>query len=191
MPSALIHVYTGRLIAGDPGRAFYIGTLAPDCVREREQKDLLHLRLSADRLSDLAALKKAWGKDDEFRVGTLLHLYTDYLWDIGPMETHKQSYKGDTWFTDYRREISLASCYMYHRFDWAPGLWKEMNDCPEEKYSSLEDYPPKKIKSYFDYNYLWLETHDEGPSPAFPPELCDRFCHEAAESFKEFFERDD
>ena len=190
MPSALIHVYAGKLYDPDAGTPFFIGTLAPDCIREREQKDILHLRLSDDRLGGLAGLLREWGTSDPFRAGALMHLYTDYLWDIGPMENHKHSYRGDTWFVDYRHEISLASCYMYHRFDWAPGLWEQMAACPEEEYSSLSDYPAKKIKSYLDYNYMWLDTHDEGPSPAFPPDMVTEFCRTAAESFAGFVKRE-
>ena len=190
MPSALIHVYAGKLWAPGAGVSFFIGTLAPDCIRERADKDRLHLRLSNDRRGDLAKLLKLWGTDDQFRLGALMHLYTDYLWDNGPMEAHKNSYRGDTWFADYRSEISLASCYMYHRFDWAPPLWNEMDACPEEAYSSLEDYPAKKIKGYLDYNHMWLDTHDVGPSPAFPPELVEEFCRTAAESFEKFIKEE-
>ena len=98
----------------------------------------------------------------------------------------KEAYVGDNWFPDYRREISLASCYMYHHFDWAPALWDEMLACPEEYYSSLDDYPAKSIRGYLEYNHMWMDTHDEGPSPAFPPDTVEDFCRQAAESFCRF-----
>ena len=186
MPSALIHVYTGRIYSPGSGIPFYIGTLAPDCISSREEKDLLHLRLSKDRPGDLLKLKRAWGTEDEFRVGALLHLFTDYLWDNGPMEMHKRSYTGNTWFTDYRWEINLASCYMYRQFDWAPDLWVDMCEYPAEGYSSLKDYPPDKIKSFIEHNRYKLETQDIGPSPAFPPDLVEKFCRDAAKSFGNF-----
>ncbi len=188
MPSALIHVYSGRIFDPDAGVPFYIGTLAPDCVKERAEKDRLHLRICDDRPGGLANLLKVWGRSDPFRLGALMHLYTDLLWDNGPMEEHKKNYRGDAWFLDYRHEISLASSYMFHRFDWAPGLWEQIALCPESAYSSLSDYPPKKIKGYLDYNKMWLETHEEGPSPAFPPDYVEEFCREAARSFREFLD---
>ena len=186
MPSALIHVLTGKNYLADAGVPFFVGTLAPDCIHGREEKDRLHLRLSADRENDLMRLAGDWGTGDPFRLGALLHLYTDYLWDEGPQTAHKNAYIGETWFTDYRKEISLASCHMFHRFDWAPALWEQMLACPRETISSLADYPPEKIMDYIEYNRNWLRDHDTGSSPAFPPEMIDVFCRDAARSFEAF-----
>lgn len=189
MPSALIHVYTGKLFKDDPSVPFYIGTLAPDCIKEREQKDLLHLRLSDDRERDLAELARKLDLSDQFQLGALLHLYTDWLWDEGPQTDHKNSYTGETWFPDYRQEINLASCYMFHHFDWAPDLWDAMDACPDALISSLDDYPVEKIRAYLAHNHGWLVEHDVGPSPAFPPDAVERFCIDAAESFGAFISK--
>lgn len=189
MPSALIHLQAGRLFSKNAPVEFFVGTLAPDCIKGREDKDRLHLRLSSDREKDLAGLAASWDMNDPFQLGTLLHLYTDWLWDVGPQERHRLSYTGETWFTDYRHEISLASCFMYHHAEWAPALFDEMDVCPETKISSLPDYPPEKITSYVLYTHDWVANHETPSSDFFTPAVIDDFCRDAAGKFKDFLKR--
>jgi len=189
MPSALIHLHAGRILKPKAPAEFFTGTLAPDCIKSREEKDLLHLRLSDDRERDLLKLASEWDMDDPFQLGAMLHLYTDWLWDEGPQTDHKRAYTGNSWFPDYRHEINLASCHMYHHRAWAPDMFEAMISCDNDLLRALPDYPPEKIKPYIEYTEAWVSTHDTEPSSFFPPRLIDSFCRETAERFSDFLKR--
>jgi len=186
MPSALIHLVTGKKFLPDAGAAFLVGTLAPDCIKERQEKDLLHFRLSEDRRADLLSLLKRYGTKDEFLLGVILHLYTDLCWDEGPQTKHKNSYTGETWFKDYRQEINLASCYIYHNCQGSKEMWEKIMDCPESSYASAPEYPPEKIRAYLEHSYEYISTHEIGPSAAFPPNEVELFCARCAAEFAEW-----
>lgn len=192
MPSALIHLLTGRNFKRDAGIPFFVGNVAPDCVSEREIKDHTHLRDRTDRQAALTELRDSMDLDDEYQLGALLHLYTDMLWDSGPQKAYKDAYpevSGNDWFKPYRYEISLASSYLFHNTEWGEPLWREMLDCPAKTFDSLSDFPADAVRGYLTRNYKWHYENDIGPSPAFPPETVERFCRDAAESFAEFLKK--
>lgn len=188
MPSALIHLLTGRNYKIDVGIPFFVGTVAPDCVSERVIKDHTHLRDSADRHSDIVSLRDSLDLNDEYQLGALLHLFTDMLWDEGPQKNYKESYPepGNEWFKPYRYEISLASSFLFHRTNWGEPLWRDMLECPNEKIDALSDFPPEAIRGYLTRNYKWHRENDIGPSLSFPPDLVQAFCRMTAEKFIEF-----
>lgn len=188
MPSALIHLLTGRYFKPDGSIPFFVGTVAPDCVGEREIKDHTHLRDRSDRHEAIVELKNSMDLNDDYQLGALLHLYTDMLWDEGLQKEYKDSYPepDNAWFRPYRNEISLASSYIFHRSDWGEPLWREMLECPGSLFDGLEDFPAESVRGYLTRNYKWHYENDVGPSPAFPPETVDGFCHDAAQSFTQF-----
>ena len=189
MPSALIHLLTGRNFKKDGSIPYFIGNVAPDCVSERTIKDHTHLRDRSDRHQAIADLRDSMDLTDEYQLGALLHLYADMCWDEGPQKGYKDAYpevSGNDWFKPYRYEISLASAHIFHRSEWGEPLWREMLECPDERFDSLSDFPCESVRGYLTRNYKWHFENDIGPSPAFPPDVVERFCRETAESFTEF-----
>lgn len=192
MPCAMMHLMCAKLYNENADIGFYIGNLAPDCIDVRDFKDKNHLRIykGADRKAKLLELADKLDLNDPYEFGVLMHLYTDMCWDEGPMAEHKKSYKGDSWFIDYRQEIRYISKFMYKHIPWAKELWEEMNNAPKALYSSVDYYPADNIKGYIEHN---LKVHNEPPaieSKAFPNNLVFRFCCETAESFQEWLENE-
>ena len=188
MPSALIHIQTGKYFCPEADVKFFVGTIAPDCTRGRQKKDRLHLRTSRDRNADLKKLRDGYFLEDSFQMGTLLHLFTDMLWDGGPQEDFHRLYPRDTneWFLPYRRQISIASAYMFNGLSWAMPLWERMLNIDNSQINSVECFPPYEIKRYLEYGYWWHTSNLVGPSTVYTPESVDRFCRSTANLFKEW-----
>lgn len=53
MPSTMVHILTAYKIKPDSLALFWIGNLAPDCISDRNIKDIFDLRKAADRESAL------------------------------------------------------------------------------------------------------------------------------------------
>ena len=183
-----MHLLTGRYFRSDGSIPFFVGTVAPDCVGERELKDRTHLRDRNDRHEAIIELKNGMDLCDDYQLGALLHLYTDMLWDEGPQKAYKDSYPepDNAWFRPYRNEISLASSYIFHRSDWGEQLWRDMLECPDEHFDSLADFPAEAIRGYLTRNFKWHYENDVGPSAVYTPEAVDEFCRGAAKSFLQF-----
>ncbi|MBQ4562655.1 MAG: hypothetical protein IJA55_10050 [Clostridia bacterium] len=190
MPCAMMHLVCAKLYDPNADIAFYIGNEAPDCMDIREIKDKSHFRIyTDDREQKLTEFAHTLDLSDPYELGVLLHLYVDMLWDRGPMAEHKRNYKGENWFHDYRRQIRLIGTHLYKSLDWSKSLWQEMSEADESRYASLEVFPAEKIKGYICFNRDRDRSSETTPSPDFPPELVDRFCIDAVESFKDYLNR--
>lgn len=190
MPCAMMHLVCAKLYDNNADIAFYIGNEAPDCMDIREIKDKSHFRIyTDDREQRLTEFARTLDLNDPYELGVLLHLYVDMLWDRGPMAEHRKSYKGDDWFHDYRWQIRLIGTHIYKTVEWSKDIWVDMCKADERKYSSLELFPSEKIKSYLVFNRDRDRSKETTPSPDFPPELVDRFCKDAVESFKGYLNR--
>jgi len=125
---------------------------------------------------------------DPFTLGMLLHIYTDYLWDKSAIQEHMAAYKGDEWFLDYRKEINLASSYLFHHSDKIRKLWETAAGCdisslPTNTFVLIDDLPGFLLR-----NHSWHIENDVGPSEFFSPEYVENFCKDAASSFKMFLQ---
>ncbi len=186
MPSSMTHLLCASRFMPSMPPLFCIGCIAPDCIDIREIKDKGHLRL-LDRRERLAVLEekiKSSDKSNLFLLGTVFHLFADYKWDIGPQEHHRQNYKGNSWFLDYRREIRLAGLEIYSRFSWSREIFDRLLSVPQEDYSLIADYPSDKIR-YFIINSMkkTIEGAAETDKSYFTPELIDSFADETAKDF--------
>lgn len=187
MPCAMMHLLCARLYDEDAPIAFYIGNEAPDCMDIRELKDVSHLRIYTDNRNEkLIEYAHTLMLCDPYQLGVLLHLYTDMLWDFGPMKKHRESYKGDDWFHDYRRQIRLIGTEMYKRFEWSKQMWSDMAEAPTYLYNTLTSFPSDKIKDYITFNKNRDRSDENGESPDFPHELMVEFCRNTVNSFKDW-----
>ena len=187
MPCAMMHLMCAKNYNNTSDTAFYIGSVAPDCISDRYEKDKNHLRdQKENREVKLIETAKRLDTCDPYILGVILHLFTDMKWDNGRMKEHRDNYTGESWFHDYRFQISLISSYMFHHNDWAPGLWDEMCAIDASVYSKLPDLAPDRIHEYLKRNRIWHIQNDIGPSEAFPCDIVDSFCRETANEFREW-----
>ena len=120
MPSAMIHLLTARCVPGREGPMYLLGNLAPDYIRTRREKDLMHLRLEPDRPAALERLARQMDPLDPFRAGWLVHLLADLRWDTLVIPRFRAALPPDAdWFPLYRSETHRAGYALYHSLPWS------------------------------------------------------------------------
>jgi len=183
----MIHLLTAHIAAPGADALFYIGAVAPDALDDWRVKDRTHLRDKPDRAAALAELARETAPGEGFREGALLHLYADWLWDESCLRRWLESCGGrlgeSDWVAAYRREISLASGWVYHHGGWCRPLWEEMLAVPQEAYGALPMVSPEDIRDYLTRNHAWHEANP-GPASAFyPPGEVETFAAGAAAAY--------
>lgn len=203
MPSHSIHLLVAYKYRPSGTAGYYVGSIAPDAVRDREDKDRTHLRdlPEPERPAALAEFARRLDLSRDVNFGAVLHLYTDILWDTSHLKRYIESY-GEGWFLPYRQQTAIAGAWMYHHIPEIRRLWELV---AAEAESSLDAEVCKVIcesmnrdccracgnecgdvKSMILYNYNWNQTHDPEPSAAFPPSEIEKFANLTARAFGEF-----
>lgn len=203
MPSHSIHLLVAYKYNPSGSAEFYIGNIAPDAVRDREDKDRTHLRNlpETERVVALAGLAKRLDLSRDENLGAVLHLYTDILWDTSQLKRYIQSY-GEGWFRPYRQQTAIAGAWMYHNLPEIRRLWElvagavenslAVNACRIICERILGDckigcgVECGNVREMILYNYSWNVANNPDPSPAFPPDVIERFADSAARSFAAF-----
>ncbi len=181
MPGFMMHLNVARHYAEhaksfgyDTSTAFFIGSLAPDTITERTEKDRTHFRDRDDRLQALIELATQTDRREAYAEGVLLHLYTDYLWDNSPVV--KDFIKNIGGFTEYRQELGIAGANAFHRVHWADGLFREILACEM----------PAELRAVIERSYLWHSTNNLPDAEVFTPEVVDAFSLNAARLYMEW-----
>ncbi len=182
MPSAMIHLLVAREIPGGDAPLFRLGSLAPDYLTRREEKDAVHLRREPDRPQALLRLAEGLDRGDPFEAGWLVHLLADLRWDTEIIPAFRASLEtGSDWFPLYRRECHLAGYALYHSLPWSRRAMedilevdlKELNTALVPDPSALEEFRRTLFRKH-------EESLPESRSERFPPELLFRFARETA-----------
>ncbi|OGI07948.1 MAG: hypothetical protein A2Y40_06445 [Candidatus Margulisbacteria bacterium GWF2_35_9] len=181
MPSVMIHLLTAYKLFADTDPLFYIGAIVPDAVATREEKDITHFRTIQNRENELINLAKSSKKS--FDEGILLHLYLDWLWDERTFCTYAETHKEENWFYSYRREIALASAFIYHNERWSEDVWQKMLSCPKDTYGTTPGVSDGEVAEFLNRNYIWHKDNNIGPSVVYPPEFVEEFTNNATEKF--------
>jgi len=146
------------------------------------------LRGVPDRAAALAQIARETDPRDDFAEGALLHLYTDWRWDTRQLERYWASLggrpEGGDWVPAYRREISLASAWIYRHSPWARPLWEELLALPPARYGPLPGMKRNDIRAYLTRNFQWHEENPGPPSAFFPPEEVEAFVLETVEGYR-------
>jgi hypothetical protein len=158
MPSPMIHLLTAHEVNPNAHALFWVGNLAPDYINERELKDKIHFRNHPKRIEALAKLKTEIDIANPFEEGWLLHLFTDLYWDeiYIPIfkEKCKKSNATSDWFTNYRKETTLASFYIYHNFDWSQHVWNKILNANLKTLSSHLPITQSGLSTLFYTNFI-------------------------------------
>ena len=188
MPSCMIHLHTAHLLRGGRSILFCLGSVAPDAIDDWRVKDSTHLRDIPDRAAALEKIARETDARDDFAEGALLHLYADWRWDACQLERYWASLggrpEGGDWVPAYRREISLASAWIYHHSPWARPLWEELLAVPLEHYSPLPGMDKNDIRAYLTRNFQWHENNPGPPSAFYPPQEVEEFLQAAVEGYQ-------
>lgn len=191
MPSLMVHLEAAKLVHSEAPLNFYIGNVAPDCIRVWEQKERLHLRDREDRGAALAELYERLDMSDPFQEGVTLHLFVDRLWDEGPRELHRERFNagfdaGSSWIDSYRREIGKISGVMFREKPWAKPLWDEMEKAEPATYDILPEYSGADIRGLLERNGRWHREFTGTQSEIYPNRYAEEFVLSAVSSYKEW-----
>ena len=182
MPSAMIHLLAAQEIPGGDAPLFRLGSLAPDYLSRREEKDAAHLRREPDRYQALLRLAERLDRKDPFEAGWLVHLLADLRWDTEIIPVFRDSLPpGADWFPLYRKECHRAGYALYHSKPWGH---EAMKDVLEVDLNSLRTCLTIDLPALEEFRRMLVRKHEESPadsrSAAFPPELLERFARETA-----------
>lgn len=182
MPSAMIHLLAAQEIPGGDAPLFRLGSLAPDYLSRREEKDAIHLRREPDRYQALLRLAERLDRKDPFEAGWLVHLLADLRWDTEIIPVFRDSLPpGADWFPLYRKECHRAGYALYHSKPWSH---EAMKDVLEVDLNSLRTCLTIDLPALGEFRRMLVRKHEESPadsrSAAFPPELLERFARETA-----------
>ena len=180
MPSAMIHLLVAREIPGGDAPLFCLGSLAPDYLSRREEKDAVHLRREPDRYQALLRLAERLDRKDPFEAGWLVHLLADLRWDTEVIPVFRGSLPPEAdWFPLYRKECHRAGYALYHSGPWSR---KAMEDVLEVDLNALHTGLTIDLPALEAFRRMLVRKHEESPadsrSAAFPPELLERFARE-------------
>ena len=191
MPSAMIHLLTAHTLWPDAPDPFWLGSLAPDAMRERAEKDAMHLRGAADRPLALKALRDRLDVGDPFARACLLHLFADLRWDAGMIDPFRQSWAGPgDWYPAYRAEAHRASYGLFHGESWSGQVWAAIQRWDGQSLPPAAHVLSISAEVLADYRETVLRKHRQSPpdsaSPRFPRPLLLRFAQDTAEAFADW-----
>lgn len=191
MPCAMMHLMCAREYDPDADISFFIGSVAPDCIKDRNAKDITHLRIyeGKEREDKLIDFSNKLDLTDVYQIGVLLHLYCDFSWDIEAIEDFKNAYNGEGWFMPYRHEINLIGSYYYHHENWAKTLWDDMEMCNKSLYSSVDIFPAEDIAAFLKISHDWHKKNNIGPSEFYNCDYVLDFCKRTVLGFNEWLSK--
>jgi len=182
MPASMIHLLIAYKINPAGSTRFFTGTLAPDAVKYWKDKDVTHFRNLQDRSEALADLALRTPRSDDFAEGVLLHLYTDWRWDILARDEFIRK-TGEDWFLKYRNEIKLSGCYAFHHTSWAGDIWDRIYQCDAAEYGEIPGATAEDLKDFIIRNYKWHRENETEASSAFTPEFIRGFVEKTADEY--------
>ena len=192
MPSAVIHLLVAQHVPGGGDPLFRLGSLAPDYIGEREQKDALHLRREPDRREALERLAKTLDPANPFEAGWLVHLLADLRWDSGAIPAYRASLpQGTDWFSLYRRECHRAGYALYHSLPWCRQAMEDvlavdlgkLNSSLALDLEAMEEFRRKLAGKL-------AESPPDSRSDSFPPAMLEDFARETARAAEILLGRD-
>ena len=189
MPATMMHLLAGHAVWEKGSDSFFLGCILPDCLDfDRDRKDLFHFRTvkAEERLHALIRFGQGMDLSLDFDFGVLCHLYLDYLWDNGPQKAHRQSYTGDLWFRDYRKELKMAGSRTAGRAPWNRDVWLRLAAATPEQYENSLGLPEEEIRTFLDFNSRWHTETVLSESTFFTDEVVEGFVKRSNRAFREF-----
>lgn len=189
MPSSMIHLLGDYMLGRGEDGLFLAGSIAPDALSTREEKDHSHLRDRPDRRAALSQLALRAAPEDAFAQGVVFHLYFDHTWDEQAYECFRDEYEAHDpqWFEAYREEISIIGLWLFHHKPWARDVWQRMLAIPAQAYGHVEGLTGERMAEYIRNTYAWHESHDAPePSGRFTPSYVQDYCEKTITQYQEW-----
>lgn len=172
MPGSTMHLMFAKLVNPQGSLKYFTGSIAPDAVRDRYEKDKTHFRNMPDRAHKLMGFAKSLPKSD-FNEGMITHLYLDWRWDSCEIQRFADLY-GKDWFVPYRRELSRIGHYYSNNDEWCKRIWREIYEMPMSKYEPVPCSTDQMLRDFINTAYeSQMEKRDE-------PKL---FCSDEVDEF--------
>lgn len=182
MPSTMVHILTAHKVNPESDTLFLIGNIAPDAVKNRDDREIQHLRRTPDREKALIDIAMATNPDDAFREGALLHLYLDWRWDSSPLQEYIKSH-GESWHPSYFNEIGDLSAWLFHHTDWADEAWRNMIAYDASLYGAMEAASSEEILNLLKLVDNWHRSVPDANPEYFRPEFIDEFTTGVAQDY--------
>ena len=181
MPGPMLHLSVAKKVNPNAGIDFYVGNLAPDAIKNREQKDIAHFYNVSDRESALREF--AVKANNEYLKGILLHLYVDGKW----WEKHLSKFaekEGEGWYVKYNEENWKMGSYAFHNTEWAYNLFEQMENWDYNGFEETEFITRENVK--------WLScelllANRLAATTVFTPALIEAFAHNTANDFVKWY----
>lgn len=188
MPSTMIHLLLAQKVSPKASPEFFIGNIAPDAIVLRENhhfshKDILHFRNSETRLKDIENLESSLDKNSPYAKGYIMHLFLDLHWDRDCMQPFIEKYTSYEWVVPYRREISIASAYLFHNHKALKEIWKDMVNYKNPIYQNIQGVKYEEVKEYYESNYKWYMKYNTGQSKVYPNDFVEEYTDKIAEKY--------
>ena len=167
---------------------FWTGSIAPDLIGERVEKDKTHFRDKPDRQEALRELAGNMDLNNDFNKGILLHLITDYYWDIGAMQDFIENWWDGNWLVPHRQESALAGAWLWHPKSSGEKVWHEILECPISCCQDKHGICNGDLNAFINRSYKWHSESNIGPSTAFPPDFVEEFSSRVAAEFKQWLD---
>ncbi len=185
MPGTMIHLMLAKLIEPNGSDLFYLGNIAPDAVPDWKVKEKTHFRDLTSREEPLINLAK--NANDDFSKGMLLHLFFDYKWDTQVLRPFANKI-GEEWFKPYRKELSDAGSYFYHKLDWASDIWQKIDNVKISDYGIVPSASDDDLKHFVHKSYVWHRDTIIPESYCFSDKFVNDFVEKTANEYKQWLE---
>jgi hypothetical protein len=165
MGSRLMHLIIGEMVASrlddviQSKKAFLIGTIAPDAAFTWERKNITHffegdLDLGTRRVNYTKFMDKYISQvNDDYSLGYLTHLVSDYVWMEFIYYRHGFKQKQDSdpnflqkWHSDFRKMNTKLLCHYNYR---NLKNWLVLDDNPRE----IEYITPDDLQKFIEEMY--------------------------------------
>ena len=180
MPNLMTHLLLAKAVKPQGSPLFYLGSIAPDGVNNRADKDISHFRNLTDRQPALVSLAKETTGD--FAEGVLLHLYCDWKWGTTILQKFIEN-TGEDWFPLYRNELNHVASHAFHSTTWAREVWDGMDMIDTSSYGKVHLATADDIKTHVARAKKWHEENVLLASKIFTLGLIADFVDETADSY--------
>ena len=181
MPGPMLHLSIAKKVNPNGSIAYYVGNLAPDAVKGRENKDKAHFLCIPDREVAMKQFVKI--ADNEFLKGILLHLFVDRKW----WEAHLSDFaerEGEGWYTKYNKENLKMTSYAFHNTEWAYELFKQIENWNYDGFAETGFITKENVKWV---SSELLITNKLEASTIFSPALIENFTNDTADDFIKWY----
>ena len=191
MPVHMIHLFVAKKVNPNASLAFYVGTLAPDAVRDgdtrSDKKINSHFYDAPDR--DDVLRQFALNANNDYLKGYLLHLFADIQFHVfWKNNTSFPPYQlGEESWTKFMEENIKIDSYAYHNTEWAYSLYKEMEIWDYDGFVETLSISKDDVKWMIPYRHERIIANKLDSSMVFPPVLVEKYVDETAEEFNKWF----